>query len=79
MQITLHYFAGLAEAAAKNSESIEIQNSDPVRLFMDLQEKYHWHMSHKHCCLAINDEFAPWQTLLHDGDRIVFMPPFAGG
>jgi molybdopterin converting factor small subunit len=29
--------------------------------------------------VAINDEFAAWDTQLASGDTIVFIPPVAGG
>jgi molybdopterin converting factor small subunit len=29
--------------------------------------------------VAINDEFADWSRRLGTGDRIVFIPPVAGG
>jgi molybdopterin converting factor small subunit len=29
--------------------------------------------------VAINDEFSAWDTALNDGDRLVFIPPVAGG
>ena len=28
---------------------------------------------------AVNDEFVDWSTTLNDGDKLVFIPPVAGG
>lgn len=29
--------------------------------------------------LAVNAEYQPWETLLHDGDELAFIPPVSGG
>jgi molybdopterin converting factor small subunit len=29
--------------------------------------------------VAINDEMAGWQTILEEGDEVLFFPPVAGG
>jgi len=29
--------------------------------------------------VAVNEEFAAWDRELADGDRVVFIPPVAGG
>jgi len=29
--------------------------------------------------VAVNEEFSDWQRPLEDGDRVVFIPPVAGG
>jgi molybdopterin converting factor small subunit len=29
--------------------------------------------------VAVNDEFSDWAQTLADGDRVVFIPPVAGG
>ena len=32
-----------------------------------------------HCRVAVNAEYAHFETLLHDGDEVVFIPPMSGG
>ena len=29
--------------------------------------------------LAVNQEYQPWETLLHDGDELGLIPPVSGG
>lgn len=29
--------------------------------------------------LAVNQEYQPWETPLHDGDELGFIPPVSGG
>ena len=29
--------------------------------------------------LAVNSEYQPWETALHDGDEVALIPPVSGG
>ena len=29
--------------------------------------------------LAVNQEYQPWETLLHEGDELALIPPVSGG
>ena len=33
----------------------------------------------KRLVLAVNREYAPMESVLHDGDEVAFIPPVAGG
>ncbi|MBI4931132.1 MAG: MoaD/ThiS family protein [Bacteroidetes bacterium] len=44
-----------------------------------LKNKYHFRLSTGLLKVAVNDEFKAWDTPLNSGDRIVFIPPVAGG
>ena len=53
---------------------------DQVRFgFEELKKKYHFPISSDQIKVAINDEFSRWQSPIHSKDKIVFIPPVAGG
>lgn len=79
MTITVKYFGALAEAAAKNEESIDI--SAIGNDLNDLRE----HCLNKYSTLgelsfkiAVNQSIQE-EAELQDGDEVAFLPPFAGG
>jgi molybdopterin converting factor subunit 1 len=76
--LQIEYFAILREQAGKRGESIATEASTAVEVFAGLQQAYGF-ADPKNFKLAVNDEFCAWDTLLNDGDRVVFIPPVAGG
>jgi molybdopterin converting factor subunit 1 len=32
-----------------------------------------------HCRAAVNYDYSPSETILHDGDEVAFIPPMSGG
>ena len=80
IQITVLYFASLADKAGRDQEVI---NLDPAAtltdLFIQLDSQYQFNRSPSELRVAINDNFADWSQAIHSGDRIAFIPPVAGG
>jgi molybdopterin converting factor small subunit len=77
-RISIEYFAVLRDLAGKDRETLETTLDSPAELFAELQARYGF-PALASIKVAINDEFAGWHSLLHDGDSIVFIPPVAGG
>ena len=77
--ITIRYFGQLRELAGKNEEQIVGDETQPDELYASLREQYHFPLAKEHLRVAVNDEFASWETPIRDGDQIVFIPPVAGG
>lgn len=78
---TLHieYFAQHQEWAGRTEEKITTFSVTASGLYEEIKAKYGFSHKQKHLMLAINDAFAPWETKLQDRDKIVFIPPVAGG
>ena len=81
MTRTVHvqYFAVLREQAGRGSEAIQTVAADPEGLYEELRRLRGLSMPRSMLRVAVNEEFADWQRPLEDGDRVVFIPPVAGG
>ncbi len=79
MQVHVNYYAMFREQAGCSGESVETDSNDAVVLFEQLRKKHDFSMCRSHVRLAVNDAFVDWDTLLNNGDSIVFIPPVAGG
>jgi molybdopterin converting factor subunit 1 len=77
--IEIEYFASLKDAVQKDSESVCSESETIHDLFLELEAKYQLNLNKKHLKVAVNDEFTDFSTQLKDGDRVVFIPPVAGG
>lgn len=79
MNVNITYYAMFREQAGCSGEVAETESADAVALFESLKSKYDFSMDRSHVRLAVNDAFVDWDTPLHDGDNVVFIPPVAGG
>ena len=81
MTIHIRYFAMLQEQAGCSQESLEIDATETTgeALYQLLSQKYHFQLAPALVKVAINDEFRAWHHPVQDGDRVVFIPPVAGG
>lgn len=79
--INLHvqYFAILREQRGVTEESLRTLVATPAALYEELRARHGFTLSVDRVRAAVNDEFVSASTPLHDGDRIVFIPPVAGG
>ncbi len=77
--IQVQYFAGLREQAGRGEEKIETSADTPAALYRELCRRHGFTLPAEGLKVAINDDFAAWNTPLKDGVRVVFIPPFAGG
>ena len=81
MRRTLHvqYFAVLREQAGRSAESLESAAASPAELYDELRARHGLALPRSLLRVAVNEEFADWERPLEDGDRVVFIPPVAGG
>lgn len=78
--ITLLYFASLADIAKKETEILLVSNDITLtQLYHQLAEQYGFDLAHPRLGVAVNHEFCDWNTPLHAGDIVAFIPPVAGG
>ena len=80
MNITVLYFASLADKSHKGSEPLTLETGTSLtELYDSLQNHYQFRQQPAELRVAINDEFASWDEAIKDGDTIAFIPPVAGG
>ncbi len=78
MRVHIDYFAMLRERAGRAHESLDTEASTPRELYRELSERRSL-PGETGLKVAVNDEFRSWDWALSEGDRVVFMPPVAGG
>ncbi len=79
MTIHITYFAALRDATGQTEETLRTEVKTANALFHELTTKYHWPFSEADIQVAINDRYQPVEAALKEGDRVVFIPPVAGG
>jgi len=77
--LRVQYYAILREQAGRNEETIETQAMTPTQLYAQLSKHHPFELTPSQLKVALNSEFADWNTTLRDGDTVVFIPPVAGG
>jgi len=73
------YFALFREQAGCGSENIEWDGGTAADLFQLLCGRHPALRSEAAALVAVNDEMANWESVLMDGDEVLFFPPVAGG
>jgi len=78
-RVDIQYFAILRERAGVSRETVETAAATAADLYEELAARYDFGLSRALLRVAVNDEFADWSRPLTSGDRVVFIPPVAGG
>jgi molybdopterin synthase sulfur carrier subunit len=79
IQVHIRYFAILRDERGRSEESLATAAATAWDLYEELRSQHKLSLAPEHLRVAINDRFEHWDTPLHAGDRIVFIPPVAGG
>jgi molybdopterin converting factor subunit 1 len=77
--ITIQYFAILREQRGIAQEKLTTPATTPGALYEELRARHGFTLPGDRVRAAVNDEFVPATATLHEGDRVVFIPPVAGG
>lgn len=77
--VTVQYFALLREQAGRAEETVTTGAATAAELFGELRARHGFTLEAAALKVALNDEFARWDAALRAGDRVVFLPPVAGG
>ncbi len=80
MLITVKYFGMLTEQTHKQEETLtfESQNNDIQSLETSILHKYP-ELKKMSYNIALNQNIVAKTTVIHNGDELAFLPPFAGG
>ncbi len=79
--ITVHleYFAILREQRGLARETLATTAATPAELYAELRARHGFTLPRDRVRAAVNDEFVAATAPLREGDRVVFIPPVAGG
>jgi molybdopterin converting factor subunit 1 len=78
-RVTVQYFAILREQRGLAEETIATAAATPGALYAELRVRHGFTLPPERVRAAVNDEFVPAGTPLRESDRVVFIPPVAGG
>ncbi len=78
-RVSVQYFALLREQAGRSEETLETAALTAGALYAELAARHHFSLPERALKVAVNDDFSPWDHPLREGDRVVFIPPVAGG
>ena len=76
MNIRLTLFAGLRQAAGFKDDVVCLPQSATVADLLDSRVP---HLRTRTFYVAVNEEYAQRDTILHDGDEVALLPPVSGG
>jgi len=79
ISVSVQYFAILREQRGLTQEKIATTAGTAESLYEELKQRHGFTLPAARIRAAVNDEFVTASAPLRDGDRIVFIPPVAGG
>ena len=79
INLTIQYFAILREQRGLAEEKLATSAATPGGLYDELRARHRFTLPTDRVRAAVNDEFVAATAPLRDGDRVVFIPPVAGG
>jgi molybdopterin converting factor subunit 1 len=79
IRIDVQYYALLREQARTSRERLDTDAPTAAKLYDELQRRHGFTLGRSQLRIAVDGEFADWDTPLRDGMTVVFIPPVAGG
>lgn len=79
ISVDVQYFAILREQRGLAQEKLTTAAATPVALYEELRSRHGFTLPADRIRAAVNDAFVSSTTPLRAGDRVVFIPPVAGG
>jgi molybdopterin converting factor subunit 1 len=81
MRVTVQLFARLRELAGRSEATLELASGASVADVWRALEVDHPAIAPlgSSVSAAVNAEFAPMTTAVHEGDDVAFLPPVSGG
>lgn len=81
MNIRIRYFASLREITGQNEEMLSLPDDTTVASMRDtLLVRYpRLQTVMERAVCAVNHHYVPVETVLREGDEVVFIPPVGGG
>lgn len=79
MTVQVQYFAILREQRGLVEETLTTSAGTPAALYDELRARHGFTLPGDRVRAAVNDAFVASDAPLRTGDRVVFIPPVAGG
>jgi molybdopterin synthase sulfur carrier subunit len=81
MNIRIRYFASLREITGQNEEALALPDGTTVAALREtLLARYpRLQTVMERALCAVNHQYVSLETVLHEGDEVVFIPPVGGG
>jgi sulfur-carrier protein len=81
MNIRIRYFASLREIVGQNEEQLALpEGANVAAMRTALLTRYpRLQPIMERCLCAVNRGYVTPETILHEGDELVFIPPMGGG
>ncbi len=81
IRVTVLFFGRLKELTGHAEDSIEFPDATTIEQLFALYTARHPELAKYRSSVVAsrNQEFAAWDTPLHSGDEIAFLPPVSGG
>lgn len=77
--IHIQYYAVLREQRGLATETLATAAADTRALYAELRAAHEFTLATERLLVAVNDEICGWDQPLKEGDKVVFIPPVAGG
>lgn len=81
VRVKVLFFGRLKDVVGQSEESLDLNEASTIeQLFALYSERIPELAKYRPSVVASrNQEFADWDTLLHSGDEVAFLPPVSGG
>jgi sulfur-carrier protein len=81
IRVKVLFFGRLKEIVGRAEDGAELTEGAPIEALFTRYAAHHPELSTYRSSLVAsrNQEFAPWNTPLHSGDEVAFLPPVSGG
>lgn len=77
--VAIEYFAILREQRGQKEETLTTAATTPAALYEELRVRHGFTLPGDRVRAAVNGAFVAPGAALREGDRVVFIPPVAGG
>ena len=77
--VNIKYFGVIAEKTNLESEKTSFDSNQLSKIIKSIKNKYDLHQLSFQISLNLNLVNSEDSIIVHDGDEIAFLPPFAGG
>ena len=80
-RVRVLFFGRLKEIVGQGEDSVELPDGAPIEALFSRYGARHPELARFRTSLVAsrNQEFAAWNTPLHSGDEVAFLPPVSGG